>query len=347
MDIKQNICPKCGGPSEGGLCSSCRAAELEWITCDDRVLCTHCPTCGSLKQQNTWTDCKLEKDKLIDEVALSAVHIHEDVRSLSVSLETRDISPNRTSVNVGVKAKLYGVPVEHKCRVLIVWSKEQCDRCSRLSGGYYEGTIQLRADGRKPDDYEKDRANAIAHSAEDGLQETGERLSFITETRETKDGLDIIISSHNIGDIISRNIVKELGGKVTRHPKLVGEKKGIPVYRITYLVRLPKYQKGDVFEENGSYYEIRGTDSGGVKYFDLQDSSTKTTRNEPCGRLIGNVKDSEFAFVNYTEGNTAGILDPKTFENKECLTYPWLEIKEGSTIRFLRDYDNERIIFVG
>ncbi|MDD4300687.1 MAG: 60S ribosomal export protein NMD3 [Methanomicrobium sp.] len=347
MDIKQNICPKCGEPSEEGLCNKCRAEELEWITYDARVQCIHCPTCGSLKQQNTWTDCKLEKDKLIEEIALNSIHIHEDVRAISIVFNSYDPSPNRTSVGVNVQGKLYGIPVEQTCRVLILWSKEQCDRCSRFSGGYYAGTIQFRADGRKPDEFEKERAIAIAHRHEDELQEMGERLSFITEIQENKDGINIIISSHNLGELISKSIIKDLGGKVTRHPKLAGEKNGKTIYRMTYLVRLPRYQKGDVFEDKNRYYEIRGVESNLYKYFDLQEGSLKNTKDEPKGRLIGNVKDSETALVSYIYGDTAGILDPKTYENKECIIYPWLEIFEGENVRFLRDYDNDRIIFIG
>lgn len=346
MDIKQNICPKCGGESEEGLCSRCRAEVTKWITCDQRVQCIHCPTCGSLKQQNTWTDCKLEKEKLVEDIALNAVHIHEDVRAISIVFNPHDPSPNRTSVSVNVQGKLYGIPVEETCRVLILWTKEQCDRCSRFSGGYYAGNIQLRADGRKPDVFERDRAIEIAHRHEDELQEMGDRLSFITEIEENKDGIDIVVSSHSIGEVISKSIVKEFGGKVTKHPKLAGEKDGKTIYRMTYLVRLPRYQKGDVFENNDRYYEIRGVESNLMKYFDLQDGSLKTTKAEPQGRMIGNIKDSESAIINYIQGDSAGILDPKTYENKECLLYTWLEKCEGESVRFLRDFDNDRFVFV-
>lgn len=347
MDIKQNICPKCGEPSEGGLCNKCRGEEINWISCDSRVQYVQCPTCGSLKHQNTWTDCELDKEKLIEEIALDAVHIHDDVRNLKVELSSYDPSPNRTSVRVDVHANLYKLPVESSCRVLIVWSKEQCDRCSRYSGGYYAGTIQLRAEGRKPDAFEKERAIEISHRHEAELQELGERLSFVTSTDEIKEGIDIVVSSHNLGELISRSIIKELGGKVTRHPKLAGQKDGRTIYRMTYLVRLPRYKKGDVFEDKGRYYEIRGTDSNVMRYFDLQDGTLKITKDEPPGRMIGKVQDCEIAFVNYIHKDIIGILDPKTYENIECVLYPWLEVLEGENVRFLRDNDNSRMILIG
>ncbi|MBO4521593.1 MAG: 60S ribosomal export protein NMD3 [Methanomicrobium sp.] len=347
MNIRQNICPKCGGPSDGGLCNKCKAGAVEWITHDARVPCVQCPTCGSLKHQNTWSDCALDREKLIEDIALNSIHVHEDVHALSIAMKHHDPSPNRTSVKVNVQGKIYGVPVEKDVNVLILWSREQCDRCSRYAGGYYAGTIQLRADGRKPDEYERNSAVDIAHRVEDEVQKHGERLSFITDVEENKDGMDIIISSHNLGELVSKALTKELGGKITRHPKLIGEKNGKQVYRITYLVRLPKYQKGDVFENNGRYYEIRGTEGNLVQYFDLMDGTTKISKDEPEGRKIGNVADSEHSTVIYINGDTAAILDPKTYENIEVIIYPWHEIYAGDKVRFLRDTNKERIIFVG
>lgn len=347
MDIKQNICPKCGRPTEEGLCGSCRAEETEWMVCEPRIQSTQCPTCESLKTGSIWSDTSLDREDLIDELALAAIKIHEDVEEYTVHLSHYDPSPNRTMVKVDAAGTLYGVQVEKSCNILIVWIKEQCDRCSRLSGNYYAGVIQVRAEGRKPDDWEKERAMTIANSIEDDLQAGGDRLSFITKTEETKDGIDIVISSHSIGESISKEIKDRLGGKYTRHPKLIGEKKGKPVYRITYSLRLPKFRRGDILDINNSYYEVRSNESGTMRLFDLQSSEIRyINENEPA-RYIGNVLDSETAIVAYRENDTIGMLDPKTYRNIECLYKPWLDITEGGEIRFIRDRDNDAIILIG
>ena len=166
---------------------------------------------------------------------------------------------------------LYDEPVQQTCELKIIWKKENCDRCSRFSGGYYESTIQVRATDRKPDLYERERAEKIAYNIEDEVQEAGERLSFITRVDNTRDGIDIIVSSHSIGDAIARQITTEMGGKITRHPKLVGEREGRELYRITLLLRLPQFRKGDVICHKNRYYEVRGTDSGLLRVFDLSE----------------------------------------------------------------------------
>jgi nonsense-mediated mRNA decay protein 3 len=347
MDIKQGFCPRCGGPSDEGLCNRCRAEECQWLQCDPRVAVTCCPSCGSLKQGGSWTDIPFDRERLKDETALSAVHVHNDVRDVSIGLEVRDPSPNRTVCRVDVTGTLYGVPVSGTCQVLIVWKKEQCDRCSRLSGGYYAGTVQVRATGRKPDRFETDQAAAIAQSIEDTLQENGERLSFISDINETKDGLDITVSSHHIGEMISRDITRALGGRYTTHPKLVGEKDGKALYRITYAIRLPCFQKGDILAVPGGYAEVRGIESSGMKLFDLRSGIQRVMPQDCTLRLIGNVREAKDALVAYIQGDTAGVMDPETFATVEMKAYAWLGLIEGQQIRVLRDHEQDVLVMVG
>lgn len=347
MDIKEGFCPRCGGPSEEGLCNRCRAGECQWLQCDPRVTVTCCPSCGSLKQGGAWTDTAFDRERLKEETALSAVHVHEDVRDVSIGLQVRDPSPNRTACRVDVAGTLYDLPVSGSCEVLIIWRKEQCDRCCRLSGGYYAGVVQVRGTGRKPDCFETDQAAAIARSVEDGLQANGERLSFISDIAGTKDGIDITVSSHHLGEMIAREITRSLGGRFTTHPKLVGEKDGKALYRITYAIRLPCFQKGDVLAVPGGYVEVRGIDGSGMKFFDLRLGIQRVMPQDCSLRLIGNVREAKDALVAYIQGDTAGVMDPETYATVELKAYPWLGLSEGRQIRVLRDRETDALVMIG
>ena len=51
--------------------------------------------------------------------------------------------------------------------------RASCDRCSRISGGYYESKVQIRAEPRTPDEAELLRAleigtRTIGHATEGG-----------------------------------------------------------------------------------------------------------------------------------------------------------------------------------
>ena len=348
MTIQENFCPKCGGKTENeGLCNKCKRSSIEWLTCEKRVPCVICPTCGSMRKGSIWTDVPYDRQQLAEELAFASVAVHVDVQDVELAISTRDPNPNRTYCIIYVKGVLYGEPVQKTCETLIVWTKENCDRCSRLSGGYYESTIQVRATDRRPDSYERQRVEEIAYEIEDDVQESGERLSFITRIDNNRDGVDIVVSSHSIGDTIARQIVTEMGGKITRHPKLIGERLGRKLYRITLLLRLPQFRKGDVITFNKRYYEVRGTDSGLLRVFDLSEGISNVLHDGDKYRLIGNVRDAETADVTYTDQDIAGILDPVSYEIQEVKAHEWLRLTAHEKVNFLRDREEEEIILVG
>ena len=349
MSIKENFCPKCGGETDNeGLCNKCMRSTLEWLVCQPRVECICCPTCDSMKKGATWSDVPYDQQKLAEELAIGAMSVHNDVQDLEVGLVSLvELNPNRTLCTVFARGILYEKHVQKSCDVLIVWRREQCDRCSRLSGGYYESTIQVRATNRRPDLYERIRVDKIAHDVEDTVQEAGDRLSFITRIDDIRDGVDIIVSSHSIGAMISRQIVTEMGGKITRHPKLVGEKEGRKLYRVTILLRLPQFRQGDVITYKNRYYEVRGADKGFLRVFDLKEGNTDVLHDESEYRLIGHVREAETADVTYIDQDLAGILDPVTYEIREVKALAWLKLSDHEKVRFLRDPEGGGIILVG
>jgi nonsense-mediated mRNA decay protein 3 len=342
MGIKDRFCPKCGRPSEGqGLCDHCRVDKTRWFSCDARVQSIHCPGCGAMKQGNTWTDTDRDRTLLAHEIARSAVHFHPDVRKAHLDIRIDDLSTNRSRAILSFKGILYDKVVEGRCETEIAWRREQCDRCNRISGSYYEGVVQVRAQDRLPSPYEIQLAAAIASEIEESLQTGGERLSFVSDVTETRDGLDIVIGSQHIGLLISRKITSELGGRFTTHPKLVGEKDGRQLFRITYSVRLPRFQKRDVIRFHGRYGEIIQVDPRNMRVFDFTDGTVKTVRENEVEKLIGNARIAEVALVAFSSGNTIGVIDPATFTTHECVAGASLRnIQAGNHVRILRHGDH-------
>jgi len=344
-DIRGSFCPKCGKPSEsGGLCSQCRIGSTPWFTCDSRVASTNCPSCGAMKVVNTWTDSAAEREDLAPEVARSAVHFHKDVKKPVISVSIRDISPNRSRASLIIRGILYNKPVEGACTVEIRWQKEQCDRCNRISGSYHEGVVQVRAEDRNPSTYEIQVAASVAQQIEDTLQAGGERLSFIADMNEIHDGLDIVIGSQHIGLLIAQGIVARLGGRYTTHPKLVGEKNGRQLFRITYSVRLPRFQKNDVIRAGKRYFEVQSVESRHLQGIDLIDGTARSIRMDDVAKIIGNSRNAEPALIVFADGKNMGILDPATNRTREYPQLKWTTIKAGDSIRILRDDD--QMIFV-
>jgi nonsense-mediated mRNA decay protein 3 len=346
MSIQDSFCPKCGKPTDHeGLCNQCRIGDTPWFECDRRAKSTQCPSCGAIKQVNTWTDNERDRAELARELATTAVHFHPDVRKPSMVISVEDNTLNRSTATIMLKGLLYNTPVEGTCSVELIWHKEQCDRCNRISGSYYEGIVQVRADGRPPGTFELQMSAGIAQQVEDSLQAGGERLSFISDMNETREGLDITVGSQHIGSLISQSIIAQLGGRVTTHPKLVGEKNGRQLYRITYSVRLPRFQKQDVVLSRGRYVEVVRVESNHLKVLDLTEGTPRTVREEDVDRLIGNMRNAVSALVAFTDSHTMGILDPDTCQTKEYRKLKWLDVKAGQHVLVL--HDGDQLIVVG
>lgn len=343
--IQGGFCPKCGKPAETpGLCADCRIGSVPWFTCDRRVESTTCPSCGAQKVINTWTDSTAERSALGPEIARSAVHFHPEVKKPSIDVTVDNTTPNRSHANLVVRGLLYKKPVEGTCTVEILWHREQCDRCNRISGSYHEGVVQVRAEGRVPTPYEIQTAASVAQTIEDNLQAGGERLSFIADVNETRDGLDIIIGSQHIGLLIAQGIVARLGGRYTTHPKLVGEKNGRQLFRITYSVRLPRFQKNDVVYAKNRYHEVQRVESRNILVTDLTDGTTKSIREKEVLRIIGNSRDAESGLVVFADKKAIGVLDPVSHQTREYPQLAWLGVRAGEPVRLLRDGDE--LVFI-
>lgn len=346
MDIRTSICPRCGAPSVG-LCPRCRAAEIDWLQCDPIAYLVRCPTCGSVREEGAWIESPADRDELVRDAALRSVSFHHDVEPEEITIEEIPVSSSRSHCTVRVTARLYGVEVADSCTVDLVVKGEQCDRCSRVSGGYYEGVVQVRATGRPTTASERDTAARIATDLEESIQESGERLSFISRVDEVHDGLDVVVGSRHLGMEIAREIRQRLGGVITTHPTLVGERDGRPIYRVTFLVRLPFHRRGDVVEAGGRYLEVRDAGPDAVRVEDLADRSTRTLREEEITRTLGNVRDAVDAMVAYHDRTTMGLMDPWSYETVEVPIPPWLAVQEGGSVRVLRDERESVLVPVG
>ncbi|MGA2933540.1 MAG: 60S ribosomal export protein NMD3 [Methanomicrobiales archaeon] len=346
MSIRESFCPLCGQPSAGDLCGRCRVGKTRWMEASPRVECITCPTCGSRKTGAIWQDSPVSREELTRELAIRAVRLIPEGRDAEFQVTSRERSPNRTIAKVQVKANVFGVPVADEAEVEVVWRGETCDRCSRISGGYFEGVVQVRAAGRALSPREQEVATRIACEVEERLKEGGARLSFISRMTG-EEGLDIVVGQSRMGERIAQEITAALGGRYTVHPKLTGEKDGKRLYRITYSIRLPRLQKGDVVEVEGDYLEVRETGKRQLKVFHLGTGSMTILPPSSTYRLVGNVRDSVPALIAFIEGETAGILDPETFATREVRMPGWVKTATGSQVRVLPDKQTDRIVVVG
>ena len=345
MDLHEAICPKCGGPSkDGGLCGKCLTETIPWYTCDLRVFITRCGGCGSLKTSAGWGDSTREREDLEEDAAISAVKFHQDVVKPDVKVKLDHLSLNRTYADLEITGTMHDEHLKGYLSIEVVWQNESCDRCNRQHGNYYEGVVQIRAEGRKATSEEQEESQRIAVSVETSMQKEGERLSFICRFDEGREGLDIVVGSQAIGEQISREITRRLGGRVSLHPTLIGEKNGQKLYRITYAVRLPRLRRGDVIAVRNTYGEILSSEGKTITYLDLKTGLPRTIPESTPSRYISHVREARVYSVIYQDSGVLGILDPEKGTTEEINKVSWRNLEIGDNVNILRD--NERTILV-
>ena len=338
MTLLEGICPLCGGPSPSGeVCAACRDRDITWFSCPARLEVIVCPSCGAVRSAGVWGDTMGDSSTLAAEYARNAVSFDRRVERPGVDVSVREVSANRSRATLSLSGTLHGKPLAGTALLEIAWRGEQCDRCSRLSGNYHEGVVQVRADGRRPDHREITAALRIMESVENSLQENGERLSFVSRTEETRDGLDITVGSQRIGQEIAAAIVKDLGGRVTTHPKLVGEKAGRPLFRITWSLRLPRYRRGDIVAVAGTTGEVLEPGTRQVRFFDIGRGSPRTAPLTAVTRRIGHREDAKESIVAYVDRSAIGVIVPDSGETREVQVPVWWEPRPGDPVLVLMD----------
>lgn len=200
------ICPKCGRTSDNvrfieAFCAECYPIRIET---PDRITFEQCVRCDRIRFRGEWIP--YNERKVTGYI----------VSKCKGDFETADYNfeSQKAIFSVGGGSKIErGVIFELK--------KTICQQCSRVSGGYYEGIVQLRGNRAK---IEKQAKMII-----DRL----EKVTFITKTEEKDGGLDLYVGN-------SKPMVKlmvDLGVKTTITKKLAGQDQGKRLYRTTYLIR--------------------------------------------------------------------------------------------------------------
>ncbi len=204
------ICPKCGKKSSEtrfieAFCVDCYPVN---IRCPTKVEIEQCKNCEKIRLSGDWTEYSRKK---IGELVISRCRgefseAHYDLDSQTASFT---ISKGREQITTNRQ-----ITVEPRITM--------CLYCSRISGGYFEGIIQLRGDRKK---VERVGGRLISILA---------KKTFINKEEEKDGGLDIFVGSSKA----VTGLLSDLRIKADMTSKLVGRKEGKRLYRTTFLIRL-------------------------------------------------------------------------------------------------------------
>ena len=333
------FCPRCGDEIErpreadlpGGprdpdavLCDGCYFESFDLVDAPDRIEIRVCSQCGALHRGKRWIDVGARDytDVAVEETA-ERLAVHVDARDVEWGVDPEQVDENTIRMRCLFSGRVRDTDLSEEVTVPVYIARETCDRCGRIAGDYYASIVQVRGTDRIPTPAENERAVEIAESYIADREATGDRNAFITETTRTDDGVDMKISTNQMGQGIAKRIVAELGGAVSEAPTLVTEDgDGNEVYRVTFTVRLPPYTPGDVIDlADGDGPVLVTSAHGNLKGLRLATGERYEADFEegiaPDARKLGERSDAEATtLVAVEDAHAVQVLDPDTFESK-------------------------------
>ncbi len=333
------FCPKCGNDSDvfyDNVCKQCFVGDKKLVECPAVVYSKICPTCGSVFKKGKWFSKEDESETII-ECVKDSLKLDYQAKNLILTISPKQLDYSRYSAHIEAKAEIKGAPIEAAADAEVRISWETCDTCSRISGGYFEGIVQIRADRRLPTQEELEKCNSIAGDVAVRSQEKGDRLGFIAKTEGLCEGVDLYVGSIKLGKQICRAIIDVFGGKFSESPKLVGQKNGEDLYRITFALRLPEFVRGDIISVDDKVVEVQGCG----KHVSGIDLETGKRFMENFNDLMDVKKlcrreDAVSAVLVADEGRTIQVMDPDTYESVTIKRPEFLSAEPGNEIKIVK-----------
>jgi NMD protein affecting ribosome stability and mRNA decay len=315
--MNSTVCPKCGNETLKLFQGRCKDCFLENFTLAEIAPVLHakiCASCGARNIKNKWVNYG-DLGDIVIQTAEDALLVHEMAEDIEIYVNPRELTPHLYKVHIEVDAMLLDERFHQELDTEIRILRESCDMCSRISGGYFEAILQIRATNRLPSEEEMKECINIANDVLGRLRSKGDRLAFISHSLDIKEGADLYIGSSNAGRHICKEIVSRLGGSFNESESLQGRKEGKDVYRITFSLRLPEFMPHDIIEHKGKVIEVKkfGKNVTGV---DIETGARFTgTSDELDGAiLIAKRKDLQKTMLVAIENNDLLVLDPDTYE---------------------------------
>lgn len=201
------ICPKCGRSSDDvefieAFCVDCYPVNIK---VPRKVEIDQCKRCEKIRIRGEWV--LPGKRKLAEFVASKAKGDFDSAEYIESEGKMRFTIEGKKELERFVEVQL---------------NPTICSFCSRISGGYYTGLIQLRGNQKRIQKYA------------DILTRKLEKKTFITKQEDKHEGVDIYVgSSKAVVELLT-----QMKMNTTISKTLVGLQEGKRLYRVTFLLRL-------------------------------------------------------------------------------------------------------------
>ncbi|MFW6040515.1 MAG: 60S ribosomal export protein NMD3 [Thermoplasmatota archaeon] len=313
------FCVECGKKPDklyNDLCKECFLEKEVDADIKSPIAIKICSGCGSVKKGNKWIERPDIYSIMLERID-DAIEISPGVDRYSFQVDFEEEDANNIKADVEVSLLAEDLKTKKKLKTKIIFQKEQCDICSRIHGSYYEAILQVRPTNSEMTEEQK---NIVREKVRKKIEvkHNEERSVFLTFEEEIHGGLDFYLSDKGVTKNLAKEISNRFGGKITTSGELAGREDGRDVYRMTYSVRLPPYEKGDFVELDKKIYKVRKVRGGEGKTTLENLQSGKRLNKDNMGmeqsKVVGDEDLIEEAVIVSENEKEIKILDPEDYK---------------------------------
>jgi nonsense-mediated mRNA decay protein 3 len=310
------FCVECGIEGEiykDGVCIKCYLLNKKFSKGPEILDLPVCVHCQGYKFKNTWTNDLL--DDILRRIIKNNFKISKELQNIDINIDFNE-TPRGLECKVYISGLIQEKEINEEHDLLIRLRKTVCEVCSRQFGGYHEAIIQVRTEKRKFSKEELINIKATVETIIENMQGKGNRTLFIADIAEEHGGLDFYISDKNAAFNISKMLLNKYGGIIKQSSTNTGMKDSKQIYKMTYLVRIPPYKKGDYLQIDDNYFQIKYLQTNKIKLINLLtwvESSTDLKNLEKARIFGGQNLLREMIIVSQTKSELQ-LMDEQTYE---------------------------------
>jgi nonsense-mediated mRNA decay protein 3 len=313
--MSEMFCVECGkeGPIfKDGVCVECYLKTHTFTKGPDSIDLPICTNCGSYKYKNTWTSGLF--GDVMQRIIKNTFQIYRELKKIDINTECKEIKEGM-SCKIYISGILEDQEITEEHEIIVHQKRTVCDVCSKQFGGYHEAIVQIRTDKRELTKSESDEMISLVGNLVEDIRAKGNRGLFITDIAKEHKGLDFFVSEKGPSLVIAKAIHDRYGGTMKHSSKNIGMKDGRQVYRMTYLIRLPSFKKGDFIKQGDSFFNIISVHGNKVKLLDLSnwEENTLDLNNIQKANIIGNELIKEMILVSQTKDELQ-LMDPDSYK---------------------------------
>ena len=310
------FCVECGIDGEiykDGVCIKCYLKNKKFSKGPEILDLPVCVHCQGYKYKNTWTNDLL--NDILRRIIKNNFEISKELQKVDINIDFNETSRG-LECTVYISGLIQEKEINEEHELLIRLRKTVCEVCSRQFGGYHEAIIQVRTEKRRFSKEEIIDIQATVENKVENMQGKGNRTLFIADIAEEHGGLDFYISDKNAAFNISKMLLDKYGGFIKQSSTNTGMKDSRQIYKMTYLVRIPPYKKGDYLQIDDNYYQIKYLQANKIKLINLLTWAESSTdlKNLEKARIFGGQDLLREMIVVSQAKSELQLMDEQTYE---------------------------------